>query len=129
MDRVGAHAGGREPTVELDGEEGVRGLRLPVGEPLLVGATIEMDVLEDDRREPVTARAERHDARRRRRPQRGREQPGQEEVSEMIGRELELPPLGRTGERAGHHTGVVDEHVQRGPAREILAREAADARR
>jgi hypothetical protein len=38
---------------------------------------------------------------------------GQCEVAEMIGGELELPTLRRSGQRAGHDPGIVDQDVHR----------------
>ena len=48
MDRVRAHAARREPAVELDREEHVRGLRPPVRDPRGVAAALEPRVLEID---------------------------------------------------------------------------------
>jgi hypothetical protein len=55
---VGGDAVGRPAAGRLDGEQDVGGLGLAVGEPRVVGAIAEVDVLEDDRRAEVTARAE-----------------------------------------------------------------------
>ena len=110
---VGGDAVARPAPRRLDGEQRVGRLRLAVGQPRVVLAALEVDVLEHDRREPVRARAERDDARvaggRERFVQAQRER----EVAEVVGRELAAPsPRGvRLGRR--HHAGVVDEDVQR----------------
>src|SRR5439155_378208 len=61
MDGVGGDAGSRPTPRELHGEESVRGLRLSVGQPPVIGAALEVDVVEVHRREPVADRAERDD--------------------------------------------------------------------
>jgi hypothetical protein len=53
MERVGSDAHALEATVQLDGEEYVGGLRLSVGFPLVVGALLEVDIVEDDGREAM----------------------------------------------------------------------------
>ena len=126
--REGAHARAAEPAVELHGVEHVRALRLAVGGPLVVGPPLEVDVLEHDGREAVAVRAHVHDARRRARAERRREEPGQQEVAEVVRRELELVALGGARQRAGHDARVVHEELERHAAREEALGEGAHAR-
>jgi len=81
MHGVGRDAGGAAAAVEPDGEERVRGLRLPVGAPLVVRPALEMNVVELDGREPVADRAERDQPAGRARDQRAREPAGEQEVA------------------------------------------------
>ena len=114
VDGVGGDAVTGPMARRSDGEEHVRGLGLPVGEPRVVRAGGEVQVVEDDRRPEVPAGAERHDpgvAGGRERvvqPERKRE------VAEVIRGELHLDAARgelELGQR--HHAGVVDEQVQR----------------
>ncbi len=73
VERQRAHAARGEAPVELDGEEHVRGLGLAVGAPLVIGAALEVDVVEHDARELVAGRAHRDDAGGRRGDERRRE--------------------------------------------------------
>ncbi len=111
--RVGDDAVARPTPRGLDGEQRVRRLRLPVRGPRLVGALVEVQVVEHHRRVEVAAGAHRHDAGG---PGRGHgvvQAECQGGMPEMVGRELALPPLRRADERAGHDAGVVDQQVQR----------------
>src|SRR5207244_13599376 len=87
MNGVGRDAGRAAATVEPDGEERVRGLRLPVGAPLVVRATLEMNVVELDGREAVADRAERDHPARCARGERGGEPAGEQQVAEVVARE------------------------------------------
>ena len=46
------------------------------------------------------------------------EQPGQFEMPEMVGAELDFEAIGGSAERSEHHPGVVHQHVDLG--REVL---------
>jgi len=81
--------------VGLDREEHVRRLGLPVGEPRVVRAEGEVEVVEDHRRHQVRGRADRDDPRAVRGRERAVQPRGEREVAEMVGRELELPALRR----------------------------------
>ena len=93
---------------------------------LSYGQALELDVLEDDRRHVMAARADRHDAARRAGAQRRHEEARREEVAEVVRAELELEAVGRLHRRARHDAGVVDHDVQRRMAREEAAGEGAD---
>ena len=100
--------------VACDREQHVGGLGLAVGHPRVVGPLVELQVLEDDRRAQVAARAQRDDPSSVRGGQRVVQADGEREVPEVVGGELHLPALGRVLERGErHHAGVVDEQVQR----------------
>jgi hypothetical protein len=73
------------------------------------------------------ARGQTHDARRRAPTQRGDEQTGEQEVPEMVGRELELPALRCARERTRHDARVVDQDVQLGVALQVALCEATNA--
>jgi hypothetical protein len=55
----------------------------------------------------MRAARDRHDAI----PDARQEQPGEGEVAEVVGAELQLEAVRRRAVRRGHHAGVVDEHV------------------
>jgi hypothetical protein len=79
----GAHAGLLAQLIELDGEQAVGRLGLAVGLPFVV-ASLELQVVEADRRDLVPGRGKRDDAcaavARQRRPQQVRER----EVAEVV---------------------------------------------
>src|SRR5207253_6528025 len=77
-----------ETSLEADREENVGRLRLAVGEPLVVRSALELDVLEDDRRHVVAARADGNHAARRGLAQSRGEQTGrsEEHTSELQSR-------------------------------------------
>jgi hypothetical protein len=112
-ERVGADAVGGPATGELDGEEHVGRLGLPVGEARIVRATVEEEVVEDDGRSAVPAGAHGHDARGAVGSQRVAQPEGQGEVAHVVRGELQLPSERGVGLRRVHDPGVVDEHVQR----------------
>ena len=115
-DHARVHRVGVQPlvgvaAVELEGEERVGRLRLPVGGPVEVLGVLEVGVVPQDRRLEVAGRRQAHDARRRGGEQRRQDEVGEEEVAEVVGAELHLEPVGGARERARHHAGVVDEQV------------------
>src|SRR5438477_3081957 len=61
----------------------------------------------------MRGRADRYDAGAAGRLERRVEAGRQREVAEVVGRELQLPAVGRVRLGRGHHAGVVDEEVQR----------------
>ena len=73
---------------------------------LSYGQALELDVLEDDRRHVMAARADRHDAARRAGAQRRHEEARREEVAEVVRAELELEAVGRLHRRARHDAGL-----------------------
>ena len=96
-----------------DCEEHVRGLGLAIGQPRIVGSEGEVEIVEDHRREHVAAGADGDDPGAAVGGQGVVEAEGQGEVTEVVGRELELPALARVLLRRRHDAGVVDEDVQR----------------
>src|SRR5262249_61183452 len=112
--------------VEADGEEDVRGLRLAVRLPLVVRPALELDVLEDDGRHVMAARADRHDAARRAGAQRWHEEARREEVAEMVRAELELEAVGRLHRRARPDARGVGHYLQRRMARGGAGRGSAE---
>lgn len=114
MEGEGAHTPVPGECVEVDGEQHVRGLGLPVRLPLVV-ALAPVDVVPADPREVVAARGHGDD------PGAagldGRPEPVDEgEVTEVVGGELGLPAGADAGLRAGHDPGAVDDEVD-GPSR------------
>ena len=109
VEAEGAHPSRCAERVEMDGEQHVGRLGLPVGGPLVVTA-LELHVVPAHPRAAMTERRHRHhpgaDAGDR------RPQPVDEgEVAEMIGRELRLPPGPDTGLGARHDPGVGDQQI------------------
>ena len=109
----GERADGRarlvEPALELEREEQVGELGLPVGAPARVAAALPVEVVEVDRA--------RCGARRRRRSTTrsvtcGQQQVGQREVAEVVGAELHLEAVRGALLGHGHHAGVVDQDVE-----------------
>ncbi len=100
---------GAGPPVELEGEQEVGQLALPVGPPLLVGLR-GLEVVEVDPPELVRVAGHRDHAG----PgtQGSGEQPGEGEVAEVVGAELHLEPVGGLPPGDGHHAGVVDQDVE-----------------
>ncbi len=117
VDGVGDDAVGVPQAGRFDGEEGVRGLGLGVGDLGVVAATLEVQVVEVDAGAHVCRRAERYDPRSVPLdcPERQRvmETGGQGEVAEVVGDELQLPACGGSFEAVGDEPGVVDEQVKR----------------
>ena len=111
--RVGRDAVVRPAARRLDGEQHVGRLGLAVREPRVVRAALEVDVLEDDRRAAMGGRAHGDDAAGAVGGQRLAQAEREREVPEVVGRELQLPALGRARLGGRHHAGVVDQHVQR----------------
>src|SRR5213078_1876492 len=70
------------------------GLRLSVGQPPVIGAALEVDVVEVHRREPVADRAERDDPAWRAGLERRREPAGEQEMPEVVGPELKSETFG-----------------------------------
>ena len=102
---------GRQPALQLVGEQQVGQLGLPVrGDPVV--AVFPLQIVEVDRgAEPVARAADGHHPRTSDRQQVVQQQPGQREVTEMVGAELQFEPVG--GELLGspHHPGVVDQQI------------------
>jgi hypothetical protein len=120
----------RRPSLgRLDREEDVRRLGLPVGQPGLVRALAEVDVLEDNGRAAVGAGADRDDAGVPGGRQWVVQAGGQGEMPQVVRGELQLPALRGPGERCGHDAGVVDQDMQ-GPSQFVVkaATEAGSAR-
>jgi transposase len=121
MERVRVDASRAKAPIKGHREQYVRSLRLSISGPLVVGTPLEVDVVENYRREPVTARADGNDTGRRAGKKQRREQAGQQEVAEVVGRELELIALGDPSERTRQAKIVFDRfYVQR------LASDAVD---
>ena len=72
---------------------------------------LEVRVVEVDVGAGVPGGGQRHDPRVRPPQDRRRQQRGQQEVAEVVRPELGLEAVGGATERAGHHPGVVDQHV------------------
>ena len=99
----------REPALQLQGEQQVGQLGLPVRLPAPVRPALPVEVGQVDPTRPM-------------RPGRHRDHPvgdlrqqqvGQGERAEVVGPELALEAVGGPGERWRHHAGVVDQHVDR----------------
>ena len=95
--------------VELDGEQHVRRLRLPVRLPLVVAA-LELHVVPAHARTAVTGRGDGDDAGASL-CDRGPEPVDERVVAEVVGRELRFPARSDTCLGAGHDARVVDEDV------------------
>jgi hypothetical protein len=112
-DRRGAAA--RESALQLEGEEEVGELALPIGPPGPVGA-LALEVVEANAPDAVHGAAHGHHPRARGRQQQVQQEPGQREVAEVVGAELHLEAVGREGARDRHDPGVVHQQVQGGVA-------------
>src|SRR6266566_2202882 len=123
MQGIGVHAASRETSLEADREENVGCLRLAVREPLVVRSAFELDVIEDDRRHVMAARADRSHATRRTLTQSRGEQTGHDEVAEVVRAELQLEAVRRLRRWACHDAGIVDEDVKSRVARQEALRE------
>src|SRR3989475_1778788 len=95
MQGVGVHAASPETSLEADREENVGRLRLTVGEPLVVRSALELDVIEDDRRHVMAARADGNHAARRGLAQSRGEQTGHQEVADVVRADLQLEAVRR----------------------------------
>ena len=111
MHRVRVHARVAETALELQGEQHVGRLRLPVRLPWLVLARVVVGIVPTDPGDRWPLRADVHDARWRASDQRRHEQVGEQEVAEVVRAELQLETIDRAVERRRHHAGVVDEEV------------------
>src|SRR5438874_12463203 len=98
--------------IQREREEGVRGLRLPVRDPLVVRTALEVRVLEVDSSIRVPSRRQSDDARAVRLAQRRPEARSELEVAEVVRGELRLeaPPI--PDEWSRHDPGVVDQDVK-----------------
>src|SRR5207253_5389908 len=126
MQGIGVHTASPETPLEADREENVGGLRLAVGEPLVVRTTLELDVIEDDRRHVMAARADGNHAARRGPAQSRGEQTGRQEMADVVRAELQLEAVRRFRRWACHDTGIVDEDVKSRVARQEAFREGAN---
>jgi len=115
--------------IERQGEQGVRRLRLSVRFPLVVGASLELRILEVDPRAAVPARRQRHHPGAIRLAQRWPESRRELEVADVIRRELRLEPARIAYERRRHDSRVVHEHVERPARRHEACGERIDRRR
>lgn len=106
-DRVGGDAVIGPPLGRSDGQQHIAGLGLAVGRPLLVGAALEVDVIEDDRGEQVAARAERDDARATGGRERVVEAEGQVEVAEVVLVAAGGNPFAQSRERLDEAVGAL----------------------
>jgi len=117
VDGVHDDAVGGPSTRGFDREQRVGGLGLGVRGLRVVGASPEVDVVEDDRGPHVCGGAHRDDTGSV--PFAGSGGEGsvqaetEREVAEVVGGELEFPPLRRPGQVTDDHAGVVDQQVQR----------------
>ena len=103
--------------MQTDREQGVGGLGLTIGAPLVIGSAAEVWVVEVDPGPAVRHRRQRHHPggpplRLRAVHQGGGQLMRQEEVAKMVGPELGLETVARVGLGASHHACVVDEQVQ-----------------
>jgi hypothetical protein len=100
------------PRFHAEGEQHVRRLRLTIGDPGVIGAVLEVRVVEVDAGEAVAARRHRNDACAASTPE-GRPKPcGQLEVTKVVGRELHFVAARVAGQRHRHHASAVDQDVQ-----------------
>ena len=102
-------SGRGQPPLQLQHEQQIGQLRLPVRRPLLVRPPLPVEVGQVDLAHPVGAGADADD------PvgELWQQQVGQGEVAEVVGAELELEALGGPAQRHRHHPGVVDQQVDR----------------
>ena len=112
MHRVGVDPERPVAPIELGGEEHVGRLGLSVGVHLRVVTTLVVRVVEVDAGGEVARRAEHHDPRRRARHEQRHQPADQQEVTEVVGPELELEAV--VGATEGHHhdAGVGHEQVE-----------------
>src|SRR3989449_8071393 len=126
MQGIGVHAASPEALLEADREENVGRLRLAVGEPLVVRSALELDVIEDDPRHVMAARADGNHAARRGPAQSRREQTGHQEVADVVRADLQLEAVRRLRRWARHDAGIVDEDVKSRVTRQEALREDAN---
>jgi hypothetical protein len=97
MDRERADAVSFATRIERDGEERVGRLGLTVGDPLVVGTSLELRIVEVERGARMATRRQCDDASSSRPPERWPEPRGELEVPEVIGRQLRLAAERRGG--------------------------------
>jgi hypothetical protein len=114
--------------IERDGEQGIGRLRLAVCQPGVIGAALEVGIVEVDARAPVPVRAERDHAGTLGADEAGPEAAGELEVAEVVAGELGLVAAGIARERRRHHARVVDEDVEHVGRGEDASGEAIDRR-
>jgi len=99
--------------LQLEGEDQVSQLRLPVGGPALVPALLPVQVVQVDLPDAVRAARQCHHPRR----DLGKQQTGEGEVAEEVRADLHLEPVGSPCLRQRHHASVVDQDVDRAAGR------------
>ena len=112
MHRDCSDALGAESPVEFSGKEDVRGLRLPVGLPLIVVPLFEMGIVEVHVPQPMTRGTQIDDSSGGRRAKGRDQEAGQEEVADMVRCQLKFPASGGSCQLATHQAGVVDQDVE-----------------
>jgi len=113
MKREGPHTISLAQLIQRDSEQDVGCLGLAVGLPRVIGAVLEMDVVEHHVAVDVPHRADRDHPGAPGRGQRAAQSGGQGEVAEVIDGELHLPATSVAHQWGGHDAGVVDQDVQR----------------
>jgi hypothetical protein len=126
MHGEGPHTEGGTERIELDGEQTVGRLRLPVGLPLVV-AGLELRVVETDSGELMPGGGERDHPCTAVSLQRGPEQVREHVVPEMVRGELRLPAGADPHLRGGHDRGIVDQDVEAAVGREEVLGERPHA--
>ena len=105
-------AGGAQPAVELEPEDGVGELRALVVAARRVRA-LGLQIVEVDLARAVLEARDGDDPRRASRSaSASSSMPGEREVAEVVGAELQLEAVGGLAARRHHHAGVVDEQVE-----------------
>ena len=105
IDRTRMEGIGEQPLMsgapmKLQSKEGVGGLRLTVGDPRIVGALVEIDVLEIDPTHPMCTGADANHAGIRRPTEQRQSGDRQQEMAEMIGRQLKLMSVDAARQRS-----------------------------
>ncbi len=125
-DRNGVGTGRFETPLQLEREQQVGELALPVRAHGVVSASREIQIVEHDRARSVGLAGHGDDTRLRGPAHKGHEERGQGEVTRVVHTELALESLCRAALGARHDTGVVDEQIQSLGATEHLVRKAAN---
>ena len=113
VDREGTTAKSLHAPAERIGEQRVGAFRLGIGDPFLIFAMLELDIVPQYAVALVGNRRQRHHSRCFRLFEQGHQRPGQCEMAHMVDPELAFPAGSDPVQRAGHDAGIVDQQVER----------------